>query len=103
MVIEDRFKVAVLADGGLPSRWKPRPEVDPGNFAPHVKIPVLMVNGRYDYAAPLETSQRPLFRLLGTPPADKRHVLLESGHGLPLTPWFKEVLDWLDHYLGPVK
>jgi formylglycine-generating enzyme required for sulfatase activity/dienelactone hydrolase len=101
--IENRFKVAVLASGGIPSRWKPRPEVDPVNFAPHVKIPVLMVNGRYDYVLPLETSQEPLFRLLGTAPADKRHVVLESGHGLPPTPFFKGVLDWLDHYLGPVK
>jgi len=29
--------------------------------------------------------------------------VLESGHGLLPTPFFKEVLDWLDHYLGPVK
>jgi cephalosporin-C deacetylase-like acetyl esterase len=101
--VEARFKVAVLGSGGLPSRWKPRPEVDPVNFAPRVKIPVLMVNGRYDYVLPLETSQEPLFRLFGTTPADKRHVVLESGHGLPPVPFFKEVLDWLDHYLGPVK
>jgi formylglycine-generating enzyme required for sulfatase activity/dienelactone hydrolase/predicted Ser/Thr protein kinase len=101
--VETRFKVAVLASGGLPSRWKPRPEASLVNFAPHMKIPVLMINGRYDYVAPLQTSQEPLFRLLGTAPADKRHVVLESGHGLPPTPFFKEVLDWLDHYLGPVK
>jgi dienelactone hydrolase len=101
--IENRFKVAVLASGGIPSRWKPRPEVDPVNFAPHVKIPVLMVNGRYDYVLPLETSQEPLFRLLGTAAEHKRRVVLESGHGLLPTPFFKEVLDWLDHYLGPVK
>jgi eukaryotic-like serine/threonine-protein kinase len=103
VAIESRFKTAVLADGGIPILWQPRPEVDPVNFAPRVKIPVLMVNGRFDYAAPLETSQQPLFRLLGTPLADKRHVILESGHGLPFTPWFKETLDWLDHYLGSVK
>jgi dienelactone hydrolase len=101
--IENRFKVAVFADGGLPTQWTPPPEVSPVNFAPHVKIPVLMINGRYDFVVPVETSQQPLYRLLGTPPADKRYVLLDSGHGLPFTPWFKETLDWLDHYLGPVK
>jgi formylglycine-generating enzyme required for sulfatase activity/dienelactone hydrolase/predicted Ser/Thr protein kinase len=101
--IENRFKVAVFADGGLPSQWTPLPEVSPVNFAPHVKIPVLMINGRYDFVVPVETSQQPLYRLLGTPPGDKRYVLLDSGHGLPFTPWFKETLDWLDHYLGPVK
>ena len=54
--------------------------MDPFNFAPRVTMPVLMLNGRYDFAAPLETSQRPLFRLLATPAKDKRHVLFESGH-----------------------
>jgi hypothetical protein len=62
-----------------------------------------MINGRYDFGIPLDTCQQPFFRLLGTPAADKRQVLLDSGHGLPLTPWFRETLDWLDHYLGRVK
>lgn len=79
------------------------PEDDPLNFVPQIKIPVLMVNGRYDFVVPLETCQQPFFRLLGTPPADKHQVLLDSGHGLPLTPTFKETLDWLDRYLGRVK
>ena len=101
--LESRFKVAIFVDGGLPVRWILRAEVDPVNFAPRVKIPVLMINGRYDFLLPLETSQQPLFRLLGTPTVDKRHVVLESGHGLPFTPWVKETLDWLDRYLGTVK
>jgi hypothetical protein len=42
---------------------------------------------------PFETCQQPFFRLLGTPAADKRQVLLDSGHGIPLTLWFKEMLD----------
>jgi len=33
------------------------PEWDPLNFAPHVKQPTLMVNGRYDYSLPAETSK----------------------------------------------
>jgi serine/threonine protein kinase/dienelactone hydrolase len=99
LALESRFKTAVLADGGCGNSL---PEVNPFNFAPHIKIPVLMINGRYDEMEPLETCQQPFFGLLGTPSADKRHVLLESGHGLPFTPWFKETLDWLDHYLGRV-
>jgi eukaryotic-like serine/threonine-protein kinase len=102
VALEPRFKTAVLADGGCgPSNTLPEEEVM--NFIPHVTIPVLMINGRYDFVIPFETCQQPFFRLLGTPAADKRQVLLESGHGLPLTPWFKETLDWLDHYLGRVK
>jgi len=42
------------------------PEVDPFNFAPRVRQPTLMLNGRYDFAFPVETSQLPLFQLLGT-------------------------------------
>ena len=67
-------------------------------------MPVLMLNGRDDFAGSLETSQRPLFRLLGTPAKDKRHVLFESGHaGSPTHDLMKEILDWLDRYLGPVR
>ena len=101
LAVENRFKVAVLTSGGL-SPSKVLPEINPINYAPHVTIPVLMINGRYDFVLPLETCQTPLFSLLGSPPSEKRHVILESGHGLPLTPWFKETLDWLDHYLGAV-
>ena len=102
LALENRFKVGVLADGGLDHR-EILPEVNPLNFAPRVKIPVLMVNGRYDFVVPLETCQQPLLRLLGTPAADKRQVVLESGHDIPLTPLYKETLNWLDRYLGPVK
>jgi dienelactone hydrolase len=101
LALEPRFKTAVLADGGCDS-GSPLPEVNPLNFAPNIKIPVLMINGQYDLMITIEGCQLPFFRLLGTPSSDKRHVLLESGHGLPFTPWFKETLDWLDRYLGRV-
>jgi eukaryotic-like serine/threonine-protein kinase len=102
LALDSRFRTAVLADGGCSSD-RTLPEEDPINFVPRIKIPVLMINGRYDFGIPFETCQQPFFRLLGTPAADKRQFLLESGHGLPLTPWFRETLDWLDHYLGRVK
>jgi len=44
----------------------------------------------------------PLLHLLGVPEADKRHVLFDTGHAVPRIPMIKEVLDWLDRYLGPV-
>jgi len=102
IAVENRFKVAVLVGGGC-DYDKELPEADPMNFAPRVKIPTLMINGRYDFRHPLETCQEPLFRLLGTPPQDKRHVLFDSGHAPPITPTMKETLNWLDRYLGPVK
>ncbi len=62
----------------------------------------LMLNGRYDADFPMETSQIPMFRFLGTPEKDKRHVVFESGHVPPMQGVIKEALDWLDRYLGPV-
>ena len=73
------------------------------NFAPRVKVPVLMVNGRYDFVFPLETCQEPMFRVFGTKAQDKKHVLYEGGHVPPLLRVKKDTLDWLDEYLGPVK
>ena len=48
-----------------------------------MRIPTLMLNGRYDFNL-RESAQKPLFALLGSPAADKRHVVLETGHALPI-------------------
>jgi eukaryotic-like serine/threonine-protein kinase len=101
--LEPRFKASVLMAGGFPSPHQP-PEVDEVHFAPRAKVPVLMLNGRYDFLFPLEASQNPMFRLLGAPEKDKRHVLLDSGHfPYPMHAAIKEILDWLDRYLGPAQ
>jgi dienelactone hydrolase len=100
--VEMRFKAAVFAAGGCQNE-KVLPEVNSMNFAPRVKLPVLMINGRYDFMLPLETCQEPFFRMLGSPPQDKRHILYDTGHSPPQLPVMKEALNWLDHYLGPVK
>ena len=102
LALEPRFKTAVLLSGGLPFEGAP-PITEPVNYVPRITLPVLMVNGRYDYRFTVDVAQQPLFDLLGTPVADKRHVTLESGHGsLPRSQVVREVLDWLDKYLGPV-
>jgi dienelactone hydrolase/predicted Ser/Thr protein kinase len=103
LAVEHRFKAAILSSGGFPLRYD-LPEVDPVNFAPRVGIPVLMLNGRYDELFPVESSQLPLFRLLGTPARDRKHVIYEAGHGdLPHNLEVRDSLDWLDKYLGPVR
>lgn len=99
--LEPRLKTAVLYVAGLQIQ-RGQPEVEPINFLPRITIPVLMLNGRYDHFFPVQTSQNPMFRLLGTPPARKRHVLYDGGHFVPRTMLFTEVLEWLDRYLGPV-
>jgi len=103
LAIDDRLKAAVLVNGGLTGVKVPMPELDAFNYAPLVKIPVLMINGGDDTIFPVELNQQPLFRYLGAPEADKKHVLIEKvGHNLPWDVVTRETLAWLDKYLGPV-
>ena len=101
--IEPRLRTLVLVGGGLSNEEEP-PEADPFNFAPHVRIPVLMINGSHDFLFPPETSQTPMFRLFQTPANAKRHYVFDGGHVPPrMQEVARETLDWLDQYLGPVR
>jgi eukaryotic-like serine/threonine-protein kinase len=103
LAVEDRFKVAVLLAGGLPFNHVP-PEADPVNFVSRIRIPVLLLGGRQDFIHPVDTAQVPLLRLLGTPEKDKKHIIFEGGHApLRIQVLIRDILDWLDRYLGPVK
>ncbi len=75
--LEPRIKVAVFASAGL--RYNYPPETQPANFAPRVKVPVLIINGRNDFQSPPAAPVR-LLELLGTPPDKKKLVTLEGGH-----------------------
>jgi len=101
--LEDRFRTVVFLDGGFflgPAR-RGRDQVD---FAPRITKPVLMVNGKYDSTFSPQRSQEPLLRMLGTPAADKRRVALDTPHDISQQKdaLSKEVLAWLDKYLGRV-
>lgn len=98
---EDRLRTGVVVVGGL--RVRERPEVYPFNYVTRVRMPVLMLNGRYDMTFPYDASAKPLFDLLGTPPEHKRQVVYETDHFVPRNELIKETLAWLDRYLGPVK
>jgi formylglycine-generating enzyme required for sulfatase activity/dienelactone hydrolase/tRNA A-37 threonylcarbamoyl transferase component Bud32 len=100
LAVEKRFKTAVLWSGGFATTPAETAEDDPFNFAPRVTTPVLMLNGRDDFTFPVETSQAPMFQMLGTPPADKRRVEYPGGHIFPFARMIKDTLDWLDKYLG---
>jgi formylglycine-generating enzyme required for sulfatase activity/dienelactone hydrolase len=100
--VDPRIKTSILALAGVTYQHA-LPEVDTPNFLPHVKQPVLMVNGRYDFFCPVQSSQEPFFRLLGSRSDQKKHVLYDSSHNLPRNEFIKESLHWLDQYLGPVQ
>jgi dienelactone hydrolase len=103
LVVEPRLKAAVLDSGGFAPYEFPA-DMLPLNFVTRVHVPTLMLNGRYDSDFPLESAQRPFFNLLGTPAADKRHVVFEAAHGdFPVQQQIRETLDWFDKYLGAVQ
>jgi eukaryotic-like serine/threonine-protein kinase len=102
LAVEPRIKVAVLIVGGF--YLQPAlPEADPVNFAPRVTVPVLMLNGRFDFFFPTESSQEPMFNLLGTAADRKRRVVYDTSHTIPRTELVREAVQWMDRHLGPVR
>ena len=105
IALDSRVKTGLLLMGGL-SSTAPAPEADPFNFLPRVRVPILMLNGDEDFIFPLQTTQRPLYEGLGTPTADKKHVLFPGGHEISSTmrsQIIQEVVGWLDKYLGRMR
>jgi class 3 adenylate cyclase/predicted esterase len=99
--VEKRIKLAILNVAGL---WHASilPEIDQINYLPRIDIPVLMINGKYDHIFPYESSQKPMYELLGTSPADKKYFVYEHGHHVPMHIVLRETFAWLDTYFGPV-
>ena len=101
MALEPRLKAGLLFWGGL--GWGPS-VTNSINYAQRSAAPTLMVNGRADLIFPFDSSQVPLFRLLGASGSDKRHLVLEdAGHVAFNQEVMRQSLAWLDKYLGPVK
>lgn len=98
--VEDRLAVSVLAAGGVAERAA-RPEVRTVNYVSRVRIPTLMLNGRYDNG--IDSRIRPMFDMLGTPAGHKRLMLFDTDHIPPRNEYIRETLAWLDKYFGPVR
>ncbi|MHC4838001.1 MAG: protein kinase domain-containing protein, partial [Planctomycetota bacterium] len=98
IAIEPRFDVAVLYVAGFcfQRAW---PEADAINYVTRVTVPTIMMNGKYDHFFPVESSQKPLFELLGTPEDSKRYYLTERGHSVPREDLVRETLAWLETWL----
>jgi eukaryotic-like serine/threonine-protein kinase len=104
--LETRIKAIVAIGGGANTvRDTPSPysaEIDMINFLPRVKVPFFLANGNYDYYFPLETNLKVFMKLLGTPEKDKYLKLYDMGHIAISPKSFKDILDFLDKYLGRV-
>jgi dienelactone hydrolase len=99
--VEDRLKVSILIVGGM--EFYGVPAIDQITYVNRVRIPTLMLNGRYDMNYPYETRVKPMFDLLGTPKDQKDLKLYDTDHYIPRIEEIKEALAWLDRYLGPVE
>jgi cephalosporin-C deacetylase-like acetyl esterase len=97
--VETRIKSVVLMIGGMQMN-RSLPEVDQINFLPRVHQPILMLNGIHDMFFPVETSQKPMYSLLGS--KIKEAKIFNEGHLVPRQELIKETLKWYDQYLGEV-
>jgi len=76
------------------------PEASNINFAPRIRPPTLLLNGREDEEHSWLTRALPLWNLLSEP---KELVLVEgAGHVPPLHERIPAIVDFLDRTLGPV-
>lgn len=99
--VEARLKASVLVAGGMhPMVFA---EANQVNYVGRVKIPTLMLWGRYDTTFPYEAALKPMFDLMGTTARDKQMKLYDTDHIPPKAEIIKETLAWLDRYLGPVR
>jgi eukaryotic-like serine/threonine-protein kinase len=100
--LDDRFRAVVLIGGGIDERMQPAiAEANNINFAPHIRVPVLMVNGKNDEEHPWLGRALPLWTLLREP---KKLVLVDAaGHLPPAEVRVPAINEWLDHQFGPVR
>jgi eukaryotic-like serine/threonine-protein kinase len=79
--VDDRFRATVLIGAGIDERVHPTlPEASNINFAPFIRGPKLIVNGREDEEHPWLTRALPLWNLLSEP---KQLALFEGVGHLP--------------------
>jgi len=101
--IDNRFHAVVLLGGGIDDRISATalPEASSINFAPYIRPPKLLLNGRDDEEDPWLTRGLPLWNLLRKP---KQLVLVPgAGHMVPLEARVAAINKFLDQTLGPVR
>ena len=100
--VEKRIRTNILYVAGFCFQ-RAQPEADQIQYVGRVLQPTLMLNGELDFFFPAETSQKPMFDMLGTPPEHKKRITFPRGHTVPKVDLIRESLAWLDRYLGSVE
>jgi len=97
--VESRYRSIAL--GGVGFNPQPLdPKTDSVNFAPRIRAPKLMLNGRWDESVPLETESRPLFELF---PEPRRLQIYEGSHVPRLEVLIPALNGWFDETMGAVR
>jgi dienelactone hydrolase len=99
--VEQRLQTVILLDGGF-FQERQLPGANQADFAPRIKVPTLMIGGKFDW---IFYGKDALLRLIGAPAADKRAVTFDTAHDVSeqRERLSQEVLGWLDRYFGPAK
>jgi len=97
--VEPRIKTNIFYAGGF--RQYGRPEANLTYFLRRIKIPTLMINGRFDTLVGLDNIMN-MYHLLGTPQKNKKLVLFDSDHLAAKKDLVRESIAWLDHQFGQV-
>jgi formylglycine-generating enzyme required for sulfatase activity len=100
--VDDRFAAVVLIAGGVrEGLQRVLPEASAITFAPYIRPPKLLLNGRQDENQAWLTRALPLWNLMREP---KTLVLVEgAGHIAPVEVRAPAINEWLDETLGPVQ
>jgi eukaryotic-like serine/threonine-protein kinase len=98
--LEKRYRSVALEGVGIsPDEMDAVPAASRINFAPHIRAPKVMLQGRWDEAHPLEAHAMPLYELLAEP---KKLVVYDGGH-IPTHDVMVRLLNsWFDETLGKV-
>jgi len=101
VAVDPRFRAVVLLGAGIDERIQPTlPEAANFNFAPYIRAPKLVINGRQDDEHPWQTRGKPLWDLLRQP---KELLLVDgAGHLVPVEIRTPRINAFLDRKLGPV-
>ncbi len=101
--LEARLDVTIQLSGCQWWGYELPLNVDPLVYMPRVRLPSLLIYGRYDYWCPYENVTLPWHERLGTPEEDKPLKTSLSAHRVPRHFVMRETLPFLDKYLGTVQ
>jgi serine/threonine protein kinase/formylglycine-generating enzyme required for sulfatase activity len=100
VAVEGRYRSVFLTASGLPSYYMTnQPDANPINFAPHIRQPKYVLNGRFDEDFPGKTVLEPMLKLF---PEPKELELYDGPHAPPIEVLVPAMNKFFDKTLGPV-